>query len=573
MPMTRSKPTHSPPAAPEHVFVAPAGATSSAADLLAEPDPGARLDEQTLRLRELFFRHIISSLGIGVVLLDAENRILVCNRAAHEILGLTEDEFLKRTAVDPDWDVIHDDGLPCGPEALPSSIVLRTRAAVHGELLGVMKPGTAERVWLLADAVPRLDERGHVMEVIASFRDVTEQRNARRALTASEEQLRHSQKIEAVGRLAGGVAHDFNNLLTVILGYADLMISRMPDDDPLRHEAEEIRRSAQRAGALTRQLLAFSRKHVHAPRVLDLGRLIDELHPMLRRLIGEDIMLTVKNGPAAMIVRADAALLEQVVVNLAINGRDAMPDGGRMTIELGALELAEPEAAAWGVAPGSYVRLAVTDTGHGMDEDTLARVFEPFFTTKERERGTGLGLSTVFGIVQQSGGGIRARSTPGQGSTFEFALPTVTAEVGGDVAPPGVGGAGGGETVLLVEDESSVRHLAQRMLASGGYQVLVAADAESALRISAAHAGDIDVLVTDVVMPGMNGRELSQRIRQARPGIATLFISGYPDDRLLIPDSGQSTPFLQKPFESETFLSHVRELLHDRALRSQKRGR
>jgi len=414
------------------------------------------------------------------------------------------------------------------------------------------------------DMVPRMDQSGDVVEVIASFRDVSDERNARRALQISEEQLRHSQKIEAVGRLAGGVAHDFNNLLTVILGYADLMISRMADDDPGRGEAEEIRRSAQRAGSLTRQLLAFSRKHVHAPRVLDLARLIDELHPMLRRLIGEDITLNVKRDPAALIVRADAALLEQVVVNLVINGRDAMPDGGRMSIELDALELAAPESAAWGVRPGEYVRLAVTDSGHGMDEETLARVFEPFFTTKERERGTGLGLSTVFGIVQQSSGGIRARSVLDQGSTFEFVLPSVAAEEDSELPAEGHGAAGGGETILLVEDESSVRNLAQRMLASAGYRVLVAADAESALRISAAHAGEIDLLVTDVVMPGMNGRQLSERVHQARSGIATLFISGYPDDRLLVSDATPSPPFLQKPFETETLLGRVRELLRER---------
>jgi PAS domain S-box-containing protein len=553
--------------APEHIFVAPAGAAGRVAGALVDRDPSLKLDEATLRIREQLFRHIISSLGVGVVLLDANNQILVCNSAAHEILGMTEEQFIGRSAIDPSWDAVRDDGSVCPVEDLPSARAIRDRAPVRGEMYGVLKPGTSERVWILVDVVPRLDETGEVAEVIASFRDVTEERNARRALLVSEEQLRHSQKIEAVGRLAGGVAHDFNNLLTVILGYADLMISRMADDDPVRHEAEEIRRSAQRAGSLTRQLLAFSRKHVHAPRVLDLGPLIDELHPMLRRLIGEDITLTVRRGPAALIVRADAALLEQVVVNLVINARDAMADGGRMDIELDALELTAPESAAWGVAPGEYVRLAVTDNGHGMDEQTLARVFEPFFTTKERERGTGLGLSTVFGIVQQSGGGIRARSAPGKGSTFEFVLPAVAAEEDSELPAGGRGAPGGGETILLVEDETSVRHLAQRMLAGAGYHVLVAADAESALRISAAHAGDIDLLVTDVVMPGMNGRQLSDRVHQTRPGIATLFISGYPDDRLLVADSSASPPFLQKPFETETLLGRVRELLRERRSR------
>ncbi|MGH7742430.1 MAG: ATP-binding protein [Candidatus Eiseniibacteriota bacterium] len=565
--MARSKSTPTPHVAEKHVFVAPAGASSRAAGLLAEGNPAGRLDEASLRLREQLFRHIISGLGIGVVLLDAQSRILVCNAASYELLGLTEEQFLKRTGVDSSWDTVYEDGTVCPPHELPAARVMRSRSPVRGQLLGMLRPDSPDRIWLLIDVVPYLDARGEVVELIASFRDVTEQRNAQEALRASEEQLRHSQKIEAVGRLAGGVAHDFNNLLTVILGYADLMISRMADDDPLRHEADEIRRSAQRAGSLTRQLLAFSRKHVHAPRVVDLASLIDELHPMLRRLIGEDIVLTVKADPAEAIVRADTALLEQVVVNLAINARDAMPDGGRMTIELGRIELAGAEAAVWGVAPGTYARLAVTDFGHGMDEATLARVFEPFFTTKERERGTGLGLSTVFGIVQQSGGGIRASSRPGEGSTFEFVLPTVAAEAESDRPNPTSGELGGGETILLVEDEASVRHLAQRMLTSAGYHVLVAADAESALRISSAHAGDIDLLVTDVVMPGMNGRALRDLVLQSRRDIATLFISGYPDDRLLIADPAVSLPFLQKPFETELFLSRVRELLSQRAPR------
>ena len=565
--MPRSKPTNTPHVAPEHVFVASSSATEVAAGLLAGSDRGTPLDEPTLRLREQLFRHIISSLGMGVVLLDAEGRILVCNSAAYELLGLSEEQFLERTALDPTWDIEREDGTPYPIDEIPPNRAAREGRAIRGELLGVLRPSRGDRVWLMVDAVPRLDERGHVIEVIASFTDVTEQRNAQRALRASEEQLRHSQKIEAVGRLAGGVAHDFNNLLTVILGYADLMISRMADDDPLRHEAEEIRRSAQRAGALTRQLLAFSRKHVHAPRVLDLARLIDELHPMLRRLIGEDITLRVASDPGATLVRADAALLEQVVVNLAINGRDAMPDGGRMELQLDNLEFDEAGAATWGVPPGLYVRLAVTDSGHGMDEATLARVFEPFFTTKERERGTGLGLSTVFGIVQQSGGGIRATSRPGHGSVFEFVLPAVAPESEGERTADSSGGAGGGETILLVEDEASVRHLTQRMLAGAGYHVLVAADAESALRLSAAHAGDIDLLVTDVVMPGMNGRELRDKILQSRRGIASLFISGYSDDRLLVADSNSSVPFLQKPFGPEDLISRVRELLRERASR------
>jgi len=552
------------PDSPEHVFVASPGAAGGFG-VFVEPDRDAPLDEPTLRLREQFFRHIISNLGIGVVMLDARNNILVCNQTAHELVGLTEEELLKRSGVDRAWDVVREDGSRVSVDDLPSARVLRDKQPIRGEIFGVMKARSEERVWLMLDLVPRLGRNGEVADVVGTIRDVTGQRSALLALKASEEQLRHSQKIEAVGRLAGGVAHDFNNLLTVILGYADLMISRMTDDDPLRHEAEEIRRSAQRAGALTRQLLAFSRKHVQAPRVLDLARLIDELLPMLRRLIGEDITLDVVADAVQMIVRADAALLEQVVVNLAINARDAMPDGGTMRIDLDLLTLAEHEASAWGVPPGAYARLAVIDTGHGMDEPTLARVFEPFFTTKERERGTGLGLSTVFGIVQQSGGGIRASSTPKAGSRFEFVLPIVEAETEGDGPAGGPGRPGGGETILLVEDETSVRNLAHRMLASAGYRVLSAADAESALRISAAHAGDIDLLVTDVVMPGMNGRQLRDQIVQLRKGIATLFISGYPDDRLLIADPGKSPPFLQKPFESEALLSRVQDLLRGRS--------
>ncbi len=403
-----------------------------------------------------------------------------------------------------------------------------------------------------------------------SFRDVTARRQAEAALRESEDQLRQSQKMDAIGRLAGGVAHDFNNLLTVILGYGEQMLERVPARDPLRASIAEIQSAAERAAALTRQLLAFSRRQVLESRSLDLNRIAAGTGDLLRRLIGEDIQLELKLDPTLGHVLADEHQLQQVILNLAINARDAMPDGGKLTIATANTDVdkshADPQLP---VPPGRYVRLLVSDTGVGMDAATRARVFEPFFTTKELGKGTGLGLATVYGIVSQSGGYILLASEPGQGSVFQVYLPRLDATTptgAREVAASDPGQLPGGhETVLLVEDEAVVRELMRETLAQHGYRVLSARSSEEAMRLSANHAGLIDMLVTDVVMPGMGGSDLAARLVGDHPRICVLFISGYADDARLREGvrEGQAA-FLQKPFTRVALALKVREALDAR---------
>ena len=379
-------------------------------------------------------------------------------------------------------------------------------------------------------------------------------------LRRSEEQLRQAQKLEAVGRLAAGIAHDFNNLLSVVLSYAEELLIELPAESPSRRDALEIQRAGERAAELTRQLLVFSRQQVLAPKVLNLNEVLSSLHRMLGRVLGEDVDLTLLAAPLLGQVNADPGQLEQVVMNLVVNARDAMPDGGKLTIATTNVDLDDDYVREHlGVEPGRYVMLSVSDTGIGMDKATQARLFEPFFTTKGPGRGTGLGLSTVFGIIKQSRGSIWVYSEPGQGSTFKIYLPRVDAAAERPLVA--ALSTGGHETILLVEDEPQVRAVVQRALERAGYGVLVAQDANDALRLSAA-VSSIDLLLTDVVMPQMNGRELAERVRATRPGIRVLFTSGYTDDAILrhgVLDQG--VPFLQKPITPAALMRSVRETL------------
>jgi CheY-like chemotaxis protein len=374
--------------------------------------------------------------------------------------------------------------------------------------------------------------------------------------------------MEAIGRLAGGVAHDFNNLLTVILGFGELMLGDLKPGDPVRDAVEEVCKAGQRAAGLTRQLLMFSRQQVIEPKVLDLNDVLTGMHKMLRRILGEDVETISLSNPSLGRVRVDPSSIEQVVMNLAVNARDAMPTGGKLTIETANVVLDEHYALSHLPAKaGPYVMLAVSDTGTGMDRETQARIFEPFFTTKELGKGTGLGLSTVFGIVQQSGGNIWVYSEPGKGTTFKVYLPRVDAEV--DVVRPQVGSAAlrGTETILLVEDEEQVRAVVLNILRRQGYRVIPAQNGGEALLLCEKHSGAIDLLLTDVVMPRMSGPELAKRLAMTRPEMKVLCMSGYTDDSIVRHGVLEGhVAFLQKPITPASLARKVREVLDEDSL-------
>jgi signal transduction histidine kinase/CheY-like chemotaxis protein len=409
-------------------------------------------------------------------------------------------------------------------------------------------------------------ERRTAEEKVRRINEELEERVATRTAErgALEDQLLHSQKMEAVGRLAGGVAHDFNNLLTVILGYNEMLRDRVRQDGAATEYSGEVLRAAERASALTNQLLAFSRRQLAIPRVVDLNEVVLGIDKMLRRIIGEDIQLEVRLSRGIPAVKVDPSHIDQVIMNLAVNSRDAMPDGGTLTIETALVDLTTEYAGRHiGVDAGRYVMLAVSDTGSGMDRATKARLFEPFFTTKEKGKGTGLGLSIVYGIVKQNGGEILVYSEPGQGTAFKIYLPAVMEPADALVRPADGGSAPRAtETILLVEDDPQVRTLTRTMLARLGYRVLEAESADEALSITSKYEGPLDLVLTDLVMPRMSGTDLVRQMQTARPAIRVLYMSGYTDygvinQAILTAD----TPFIQKPFTSATLSRKVREVL------------
>ena len=400
--------------------------------------------------------------------------------------------------------------------------------------------------------------------------EISERRRAEMALRRTEEQLRHAQKMEAVGRLAGSVAHDFNNLLSVIISYASMVVADLKEVDPLRADIDSILKAGEKAADLTRQLLAFSRQQVLAPRLVDLNKIVRESEKMLRRLISEDITLLIHCAKTLSKVRVDPNQIDQVILNLAINARDAMPSGGKLSIETKDVVLdGSYTNDHFGVVPGPHVMLAVTDTGIGMDKETQARIFEPFFTTKELGKGTGLGLSTVFGIVQQSGGNVWVYSELGGGTTFKIYLPVaegVDAEFTETVEPTTLMGT---ETVLLVEDQDEVRQVTHEILRRYGYHVIEARNAGEALLTCEQHPRTIHLLLTDVVMPQMSGRELANRLGRIRGDMKVLYMSGYTDNAIVhhgILDSG--IHYLQKPIVPETLARRIREVLDTPSRRS-----
>jgi two-component system cell cycle sensor histidine kinase/response regulator CckA len=505
-----------------------------------------------LRRSEEKYRLVVESSLQGIVIFQNQ-RIVFVNPAMCQIMGYSAAELTSFSA-EQILATVH-------PEDRAAAIE-RSRARGQGQLVSphyeyriVRRDGSVRCIETFTRPMVYENEAGSLSISL----DITERKQL-------EEQLRQAQKLEAIGRLAGGIAHDFNNILTVIKGYTGLLLQDLDAHNPLTADIGQIEKSAERAAALTRQLLAFSRKQVLQPVVLDFNAIVSNMDKMLQRLIGEDIILTTLLDPALGQIKADPGQIEQVLLNLAANARDAMPQGGKLTIETKNIYLNKRYARQHlDVKAGPYIMLAMSDTGSGMDEETRSHMFEPFFTTKEQGKGTGLGLATVHGIVIQSGGHIGVSSEPGQGTTFKVYLPR--AEGAYASAKPKLQSSilakRGSETILLVEDEALVREFARRTLLNEGYLVLEASYGEEAIRVAQQHQGSIDLLVTDLVMPGgMSGRQLAERLIPLRQAMKVLYMSGYTDDALVRHGVFEADiAFLQKPFSPDHLAGKVREVL------------
>jgi len=501
--------------------------------------------------REELFRLISENAGDMIAVIDSKGRRIYNSPAYQKILGYTEEE-LKRTSP---FDQIH-------PEDRPKVIAAaakaqRTQGGQAVEYRMRHKDGT----WRILEstASTSLDERGEVGKLIIVNRDVTERRQL-------QTKLLQAQKMEAVGRLSGGVAHDFNNLLGVIIGYAEILTEPLNEKPALRGYVEQILKAGRQAATLTRQLLAFSRQQVLEPRVLNVSTIVIDTEKMLRRLIGEDILIQTQLEHDVGKVCADEAQLQQAIINLVVNARDALPNGGRVSIETGNHQMTEllVKQYSYPVKPGPYARLSVIDNGLGMDAETQAKIFEPFFTTKEKGKGTGLGLAMVYGFVKQSGGYIDVSSEVGVGTTFHIYLPLTEESAAVDGKPqlaPAISFSGS-ETILLVEDETSLRELARHSLQTLGYKVLAAGNAAAAIRISDSYDAPIDLLLTDVVMPGLNGRLLAERLRERRPMMGVLFMSGYTGQTIGAHGVlAEGSFFIAKPFMKDSLARKVREAI------------
>lgn len=504
-------------------------------------------NEQALRRSEARYRSLVQSSVYGIYRSSLEGRFLDVNPALIAMLGygLAEDVLM----LDPEKQVFAR-----AEEHQRLIEEFRRTGRLDGiEVKWKRKDGSPITVRISGRAVSSADEPADVLEAIAE--DVTDRR-------VLEDQFRQAQKMEAVGRLAGGVAHDFNNLLMVISGYAEVILAQLDLHHPLHEKARAIQQASDRATTLTRQLLAFSRKQLLELKVVDVNTIVEDMERLLRPLIGENVDLVTKLAADAGHTRADAGQLEQVLMNLVVNAKDAMPDGGKLTIQT--QHIAVDDSHRWGqtfIRRGSYVLLSVSDTGMGMDKETQSRIFEPFFTTKDKGKGTGLGLSTVYGIVKQSGGYVMVQSEEGRGTSFHIYLPRVEAPPEIHAAPVARTALGGTETVLLVEDEESVRHLVRETLTTKGYHVVEAENGEAGLAAAAKQEGKIDLVITDVVMPGMGGRELVKQLAATRPDTKVLYLSGYTEEAINGEGIETGAAFLQKPFTLQNLSRKVREVL------------
>ena len=513
-------------------------------------------DRKTAELERERLMAAIEQAGEIVVITDPEGTIQYVNPAFEKITGYTRQESIGKT-----------------PRMLKSG---KQDEAFYRNLWNSIADG---RIWKgrmvnkrkdgtfyteESTVSPVRNVSGKIVNYVAVKRDISETLRADKERSELQDQLQQSQKVEAIGNLAGGIAHDFNNMLSVIIGYGENIIEKLHPGDPLREDAQEILEAGRRSASLTRQLLAFSRKQTLQPEVLDLNEILHDLEKMLARVIGEDIELEMKLSKDLYRVMADPGQIEQVIMNLAVNSRDGMPDGGSLIIETVNTELDEAYASNHvSVTPGKFVMLALTDNGCGMDKETLSKIFDPFFTTKEKGKGTGLGLSTVYGIVKQSGGNIWTYSEPGKGTTFKIYLPRTEAEPEMKVkAVVEEQEKGGGEHILVVEDDASLRRLCSRILSNLGYRITLAANGGEALLEVEEKGFKPDLVVTDVVMPGMSGKVLVDRLRKTMPELKVLYMSGYTDNAIVhhgVLDPG--TPFIQKPFNTRDFGAKVQDVL------------
>ncbi|MEJ5349416.1 MAG: ATP-binding protein [Desulfosoma sp.] len=498
------------------------------------------------------------ALSDAVFILDADHRVMRCNKAAERILAHDDEAMIGK----PCWEITHGT-----PKPVPDCPLGRMRHSLKRESLEIQ----IKDRWYNVTVDPILSEDHRLLGAVHVMQDITERKSAEDERVELQEQLQQAQRLESVGRLAGGVAHDFNNLLIIILGYGEMVLNKLYPEDPLRSYVKEILNAANRAAGLTRQLLAFSRKQTLQPVILNLNDVLRDLEKMLRRLIGEDVSLEMALAEDLAPVLVDPGQIEQVIMNLAVNARDAMPQGGTLLMETNNVVLDEAYASTHsGVSPGAYVRLAVTDTGCGMTKEILDRIFEPFFTTKERGRGTGLGLSTVYGIVKQSGGHIRVYSEPQRGTTFKIYLPASEAKVQAKVERHMVmHPAGRGQHILVVEDDETLRKMIGSLLYELGYKVTLAANAGEALLLVEESGLKPDLILTDVVMPKMSGKQLIDRLMRTIPDLKVLYMSGYTDNAIVsygVLDP--RTPFIQKPFTRDAIALKIREILGDEPLKT-----